>query len=55
MDSTNDTAGLVSWDDDIDFSERLTSNFTHLKGRVDDVDTAGGTDLDVGLEEAGDI
>ncbi|WP_177188066.1 VWA domain-containing protein [Methanolobus profundi] len=52
MDSTKDTAGVVSWDSDIDFSEALTNDFAYLKTRIDAVDHSGGTNLNVGLTES---
>jgi Ca-activated chloride channel family protein len=55
MDSTKDTAAVVSWDSNIDFFEVLTSDFTHIKNRIDDVDRSGGTNLNVGLAKSIDL
>ncbi|MBP1909297.1 VWA domain-containing protein [Methanolobus bombayensis] len=52
MDSTKDTAGVVSWDSNIDFFESLSDDFSHIKDRIDDVDSSGGTNLDVGLTKS---
>lgn len=55
MDSSRDTAGVVSWDDSIDFSLPLTNDFPLVKTNIDSVDSSGSTNLNVGLEEAIDI
>ncbi len=52
MDATRDQAGVVSWDDGIDFTLELTNDFTLVKQNIDNVDASGGTDLDVGLNAA---
>jgi Ca-activated chloride channel family protein len=52
MDSTRDQAGVVSWDDGIDFTQSLTSDFALAKSKIDAVDSSGGTNLDVGLNAA---
>jgi len=52
LDPTRDQAGVVSWDTDIDFTYGLTNDFVTLKTQIDAVDSAGGTDLDVGLNAA---
>jgi len=44
--------GLVSWDDKLDFSESLTSDFDYIKKRIDDVNHEGYTNLNVGLSES---
>ena len=44
--------GLVSWDNDIDFSLPLTANFDAIRAKLQDVDSAGGTNLKLGLSEA---
>jgi Ca-activated chloride channel family protein len=49
MDSSKDQAGVVSWDDNLDFAKGLSDNFTFIKNWVDNVDSSGGTNLDVGL------
>ena len=52
MDDTRDTAGVVSWDDNIDFTYGLSSDFPTVKLQIDNVDSSGGTDLNVGLNAA---
>jgi Ca-activated chloride channel family protein len=52
MNSSRDLAGVVSWDNKIDFSLHLTSDFKALKAKIGTVDSVGGTDLNVGLNEA---
>ena len=52
MDSLKDQAGVVSWDSDIDFVQVLTNNFPLVKSNIDNVDSWGGTNLDVGLNSA---
>ena len=52
MDSAKDQAGVVSWDDNIDFTQALTNDFTLAKSRIDAVDSTGGTNLNVGLYSA---
>jgi len=52
MNSTNDRAGVVSWDSGIDFSQSLTDNFDLAKQRIDEINSSGGTNLNVGLEES---
>ncbi len=44
-----DLAGVVSWDDNIDFSQPLTNNFTLVKNQIDNVDSSGMTNLNAGL------
>ena len=41
LNSSRDTAGVVSWDDGIDFTYGLTSNFATLKSQIDSVDSSG--------------
>ena len=48
--SRDNTAALISWDNNIDSFFGLTSNFTALKNKINEVDSEGGTNLDVGLE-----
>jgi Ca-activated chloride channel family protein len=50
--SSRDTAGVVSWDTNIDFTQALSSNFTTVKGQIGNVDLSGGTNLNVGLNSA---
>jgi len=49
-------AGVVSWDDTIDFTLQLTttdtSGKTTVKNSIDSVDSSGGTNLNVGLNAA---
>jgi secreted protein with Ig-like and vWFA domain len=52
MEPTKDAAGVVSWDDDIDFTQALTSNFADAKSSVNGVNREGNTDLSIGLAEA---
>jgi Ca-activated chloride channel family protein len=52
MDSTKDLAGVVSWDDNIDFTQALTNNFPLVKFKINEVDSYGHTNLDVGLTSA---
>jgi hypothetical protein len=49
LDSTRDQAGVVSWDGGIDFTYGLTSDFVTLKNQIDNVNSSGGTNLNVGL------
>lgn len=52
LDSSRDQGGVVSWDDNTDFTFGLTDDFTALKTNIDNVDASGGTDLNVGLTSA---
>jgi len=52
LDSTRDQVGLVSWDEGIDFSEDLTSNYGAIKAQIDRVDSDGSTNFDAGLQTA---
>jgi Ca-activated chloride channel family protein len=52
MNSTKDQAGVVSWDDGIDFTQALSSNFSLVNATIDAVDSSGGTNLNVGLNGA---
>ena len=52
MVDTRDTAGVVSWDNNIDFAEGLMSDFDDTDGVeywIYQVDSSGGTSLNVGL------
>lgn len=49
MDSTRDQAGVVSWDSNIDFTFGLSNNFAAVKAQINNVDSSGGTNLNVGL------
>ena len=55
MNSSLDQAGVVSWDDNIDFTLALTSNFPVVKTNIDAVDSSGGTNINVGLSESIDV
>ena len=52
MDSSNDQAGVVSWDDCIEFTQPLSYDFLLVKTKIDTVDSSGGTNLNVGLNGA---
>jgi Ca-activated chloride channel family protein len=52
MDPAEDQAGVVSWDSDIDFTHLLDSDFVAVNNAIDNVDSSGGTNLNVGLYEA---
>jgi Ca-activated chloride channel family protein len=49
LDSTRDQVGVVSWDDDIDFTWGLSYDHTEAKNQINNVDSSGGTTLDQGL------
>ncbi|MBN2110576.1 MAG: VWA domain-containing protein [Methanosarcinaceae archaeon] len=49
LDGTRDQAGVVSWDDGIDFSAPLTTDLIAVNSSIDAVDSSGGTDLNDGL------
>ena len=55
MDPSRDRAGLVSFDDDVDFSIPPTGEFAHVLETIGGVDSDGGTNLDRGLGEAIDL
>lgn len=52
LDPSRDQVGLVSWDDNIDFQEHLTTDLQKVKGRCKEINEEGATDLDLGLGEA---
>jgi len=52
MDPAEDQAGVVSWDGGIDFTHLLDSDFVAVNNAIDNVDSSGGTNLNVGLYEA---
>jgi hypothetical protein len=52
MDATKDLAGVVSWDDNIDFTYPLSSDFPSVKYWIDQVDSNGLTNLNAGLNAA---
>jgi hypothetical protein len=49
MHSPPDQAGVVSWDDNIDFTYGLTTAFPALKGQIDNVDANGATNGNLAL------
>lgn len=55
MDPSRDRVGLVSWDDDVDFSIPPTEDFPLVLEATGRVDSADGTNLDRGLKEAIDL
>jgi Ca-activated chloride channel family protein len=58
MTSVRDTAGVVSWDDGVDFTFGLSDDFDDTDGVkywINQVDASGGTNLNVGLWEAIDM
>jgi uncharacterized protein YhbP (UPF0306 family) len=52
MDLSEDKVGLVSWDDHIDFELPLTNELGAIIDKIHEVDSSGGTNLDLGLETA---
>ncbi|MCR4403701.1 MAG: VWA domain-containing protein [Candidatus Acetothermia bacterium] len=52
LDPQQDQVGVVSWDNDIDFIQPLTSDLNRVKDRVEQVDSSGATSLNVGLSAA---
>jgi Mg-chelatase subunit ChlD len=50
--TNRDQSGLVSWDDDIDFTFPLTSDSASTKNNIGNIDSSGDTNLDVGLNAA---
>jgi Ca-activated chloride channel homolog len=52
LNTTLDQAGIVSWDDNIDFTSGLSFNKTELKSIANSIDAEGSTSLDAGLNEA---
>lgn len=55
MDPTRDRVGIVSFDDDVDFSIPPTDNFAMIMIAIGRVDSADGTNLDQGLAESIDL
>jgi len=55
MDPARDRVGLVSWDEDVDFSIPPTSEFARVLEAIGRVDSSDGTNLDRGLKEAIDL
>ncbi|MDI9624683.1 MAG: vWA domain-containing protein [Methanothermobacter sp.] len=52
MDPQRDQVGAVNWDDEVLGSEPLTNDFQKVKNFIDTGGAFGGTDLDIGLNEA---
>jgi Mg-chelatase subunit ChlD len=50
LNSTRDRASFVSWDVNIDSSSGLTSDFPTLLNEIGNIDSRGGTNLDVGID-----
>lgn len=55
LNATLDFAGVVSWDNDIDFFVPLTNDFTVANTGINNVDADGLTNLDVGIQKAIEI
>jgi Ca-activated chloride channel family protein len=55
LDPTRDRVGIVSFDDDVDFSIPPTDNFAMIMIAIGRVDSAEGTNLDRGLAESIDL
>jgi len=55
MDPARDRVGLVSFDDDVDFSIPPTGEFPRVLEAIGRVDSADGTNMDRGLKEAIDL
>ena len=49
---TTDQARIIRWDDNIEFTVRLSFNKAELKSQAYEVDARGGTSLDSGINEA---
>jgi len=52
LDPQRDQAGVVSWDNDIDFVQPLTSDFGRIEQQIERVDASGATNLNAGLSAA---
>jgi hypothetical protein len=58
LNPVTDRAGVVSWDDNIDFTfpliglNEISATGTSVKTSVDNIDSTGGTNLDLGLKNA---
>jgi len=52
LDPSKDQVGVVSWDDNLDFAYGLSNDFDYIKGRIDQVDSSGGTNLNVGIQNS---
>jgi Mg-chelatase subunit ChlD len=47
-----DKAGVVSWTDELEFSDPLSSNLANMKEELDKVGNSGSTDVNLGIREA---
>ncbi len=52
LDPARDRVGLVSWDNDLDFVQPLTSDLALVEKRLDQIDANGATNLTAGLSAA---
>ncbi|MCR4404952.1 MAG: VWA domain-containing protein [Candidatus Acetothermia bacterium] len=52
LDPSRDRAGIVSWDNDIDFVQPLTNDLALVGKRLSQIDADGATNLNVGLSAA---
>lgn len=52
LDPKRDQAGVVSWDNDIDFIQALTSDLERVASKIEQVDASGATSLNTGLAAA---
>ena len=52
LDISRDKVGIVSWDNDVDFTFGPSSDLPVVKTNLDAIDSRGGTDLNVGLNDA---
>jgi len=55
INSSKDKSGLVSWDNEIDFSVPLTDDIPEVISRLKDINSEGSTNLDKGLQAAIDL
>jgi len=52
LDPGRDQAGIVSWDNDIDFVQPLTSDLVRVEQMLERIDASGATNLNAGLAAA---
>jgi hypothetical protein len=52
LDPRTDRAAVLGWDKSSDTTSNLTSNFTGLKDRVDEIDSEGNTNINSALSDA---
>jgi len=52
LDPQRDQAGVVSWDNDIDFVQPLTGDLAQVERKIERVDASGATNLNAGLSAA---